>query len=220
MLDRRPQKDEGNIQVIYLQHARAKELASVLNNLGKQQTTTKGPKKAPSISKNVKIMPDEETNALIITASRSEFKVLDNVIKKLDIPRRMVYLEALILEVDMDSQFDVGVKWIGAGSFSNDTGAILGGWGGEKGFAVGDAVGSDSNAAVAQGFALGVLKQGIEIGGITFPNIAAILKAYQTNSSINVIATPQILTTDNKKAEINVGETIHSAWKSTLKLSK
>lgn len=208
MLDGEPQKDEGNIQVVYLQHARAKELASVLSNLGKQQTSAKGPQKAPSISKNVRIMPDEETNALIITASRSEFKVLDNVIKKLDIPRRMVYLEALILEVDMDSQFDVGVKWIGAGSFSNDTGAVLGGWGGETGFALGDAVGSDSNAAIAQGFALGVLKQGIEIGGITFPNIAAILKAYKTNSSINVIATPQILTTDNKKAEINVGENV------------
>lgn len=208
MLDGEPQKDEGNIQVVYLQHARAKELASVLSNLGKQQTSAKGPQKAPSISKNVRIMPDEETNALIITASRSEFKVLDNVIKKLDIPRRMVYLEALILEVDMDSQFDVGVKWIGAGSFSDDTGAVLGGWGGETGFALGDAVGSDSNAAIAQGFALGVLKQGIEIGGITFPNIAAILKAYKTNSSINVIATPQILTTDNKKAEINVGENV------------
>lgn len=208
MLDREPQKDEGNIQVVYLQHARAKELASVLSNLGKQQTSAKGPQKSPSISKDVRIMPDEETNSLIITASRSEFKVLDNVIKKLDIPRRMVYLEALILEVDMDSQFDVGVKWIGAGSFSNDTGAVLGGWAGETGFAMGDAVGSDENATIAQGFALGVLKQGIEIGGITFPNIAAILKAYQTNSSINVIATPQILTTDNKKAEINVGENV------------
>jgi len=209
MLDAEPEKDEGNIQVVYLQHARAKELASVLTALpGQQQAKAKGPQKTPSISRNVKIMPDEETNSLIITASRSEFKVLDNVIKKLDIPRRMVYLEALILEVDMDSKFDVGVKWIGAGSFDNNTGAVLGGWGGEKGFSMSDAVGSDPNATVAQGFALGVLKQGIEIGGITFPNIAAILKAYKTNSSINVIATPQILTTDNKKAEINVGENV------------
>lgn len=209
MLDTEPEKDEGNIQVVYLQHASAKELAAVLTALpGQQQSTAKGPQKTPSISKNVKIMPDEETNALIITATRAEFKVLNNVIKKLDIPRRMVYLEALILEVDMDSQFDVGVKWIGAGSFNDNTGAVLGGWGGEQGFAMGDAVGSDANAAVAQGFALGVIKQGIEIGGITFPNIAAVLKAYKTDSSINVIATPQILTTDNKKAEINVGENI------------
>ncbi len=207
MLDTELEKDDGNIQVVYLQHARAKELAAVLNALpGQQQTGAKGPQKTPSISRNVKIMPDEETNALIITASRSEFKVLDNVIKKLDIPRRMVYLEALILEVNTDATFDVGVRWIGAGSFADNTGAVLGGWGGADGFSMGKAVGSAVDASVGTGFSLGVLKQGIEIGGITFPNIAAILNAYKKDNNINIIATPQILTTDNKKAEISVGE--------------
>lgn len=209
MLDTEPEKDEGNIQVIYLQHARAKTLAAVLTSLpGQQQGTPKGPKKSPALSKNVKIMPDEETNALIITASRADFKVLNKVIKLLDIPRRMVYLEALILEVDMDSKFEVGAKWMAAGSFDNDSGAALSGWGGEKGISMGDAVGTDSNATIAQGFSLGILKQGIEIAGVTFPNIAAVLKAYRTDNSINVIATPQILTMDNKKAEINVGENV------------
>ena len=207
MLDTEPEKDDGNIQVVYLQHARAKELAAVLTALpGQVQANAKGPKKIPSISKNVKIMPDEETNSLIITASRSEFKVLNNVIKKLDIPRRMVYLEALIMEVNTDATFDVGVRWIGAGSFANDTGAVLGGWGGADGFRMGQAVGDTVDAAVGTGFSLGILKQGIEIGGITFPNIAAILNAYKKDNNINIIATPQILTTDNKQAEISVGE--------------
>ncbi len=207
MLDGEPQKDDGNIQVIYLQHARAKELAAVLSALPSQQKSGKGVQKTPSISKNVKIMPDEETNALIITASRSEFKVLDNVIKKLDIPRRMVYLEALIMEVDMDVNLDVGVKWLAGGSFSDDTGAVLTAWNpSDKTFSLTDVI--PENATVGSGFSLGLLKQGIEIGGITFPNIGAILKAYQTDENINIIATPQILTTDNKKAVINVGENI------------
>lgn len=210
MLDTKPEKDEGNIQVVYLQHARAQELAAVLTALpGQQQNSNKGPQKTPSISKNVKIMPDEETNALIITASRSEFKALENVIKKLDIPRRMVYLEALILEVDTDTSFDVGVNWIGGGSFSDNTGAILTGFGGSDGFNMAGAITAPEGvASVGRGFSLGVLKQGIEIGGITFPNIAAVLKAFKDKSSINIIATPQILTTDNKQAEISVGENI------------
>jgi len=207
MLDTEPEKDDGNIQVVYLQHARAKDLAAVLTALpGQQQSTAKGPQKTPSISRNVRIMPDEETNSLIITASRAEFKVLNNVIKKLDIPRRMVYLEALIMEVNTDATFDVGVRWIGAGTFADNTGAVLGGWGGADGFTMGQAVGTTVDAAVGTGFSLGILKQGIEIGGITFPNIAAILNAYKKDNNINIIATPQILTTDNKKAEISVGE--------------
>lgn len=207
MLDTEPAKDEGNIRVVYLQHAAAKELATVLTALpGQQPSKGKGPQKTPSISKDVKIMPDEETNSLIITASRSEYKVLEDVIKKLDIPRRMVYLEALILEVNTDTSFDVGVKWIGAGGFADNTGAVLAGWGGSDGFGMNDAIGSSEVATVGQGFTMGVLQQGIQIGGITFPNIAAVLKAYKSNSSINIIATPQILTTDNKEAKISVGE--------------
>jgi len=53
-----------------------------------------------------------------------------------------------------------------------------------------------------------VLKQGIELGGVTFPNIGAILTAVRTDSNVNVISTPQILTMDNKLAEISVGDTV------------
>ncbi len=206
MLDSAPEHDEGNIHVVYLEHANAKELAAVLTALPSQQSTKKGPQKAPAISKSVKVMADEETNSLIITADRSEFKVLESVIKKLDIARRMVYLEALIMEVDTETNFDVGVKWIGAGGFNDGTGAMLTGFGGGDGFSFGGAVGKGDT--VGQGFTLGLLQQGIQIGGITFPNIAAVLKAYENESSINVIATPQILTTDNKTAAISVGENI------------
>jgi general secretion pathway protein D len=211
MLDTKPEKDEGNIRVVYLQHATAKELSAVLTSLpGQQPAKGKGPGKAPAISKDVKIMPDEETNSLIITASRSEFKVLEAVIKKLDIPRRMVYLEALILEVDTESNFDVGVKWIGSGGYDNDTGVVFGSFGGGEGFNMGQTISSTTEgvATVGRGFSLGVLQQGIKIAGVTFPNIAAVLKAYKNDSSINIIATPQILTTDNKEAKISVGENI------------
>jgi len=209
MLDTAPEQDEGNIQVVYLQHARAKDLASVLTSLpNAKDKGVKGAQRTPSISEDVKIMADEETNSLIITASRSEFKALKNVINKLDIPRRMVYLEALILEVNTDASFEVGVKWIGAGSYSDETGGVLGGWGGSNSFSTGDVITAtaDGGAAVGHGFTLGVLQKGIQIGGVSFPNIAAILNAYKSDSRINIIATPQILTTDNKKAEISVGE--------------
>lgn len=66
----------------------------------------------------------------------------------------------------------------------------------------------ESSPPQTSGFSLGVLKQGIQIGGITFPNIGAVLKAYKNDSDIHIVATPQILTTDNKKAEISVGENV------------
>lgn len=208
-LDTEAERGEGNIHVFYLQNATASELAKVLNALPEQQTEKEqADGKAPAISKNVNIMADEETNALIITASRSEYTVMEEVIKKLDIPRRMVYLEALIMEVSTDMTFDVGVQWIAGGVFDDGTGRLATGFSGETGYDLLGNITDPDNPSLPRGFSFGVIKEGIKIGGITFPNIAAILKAYKQDENINIISTPQILTTDNKKAAISVGQNV------------
>ena len=216
LLDTEVERGEGNIHVFYLQNATAAELAKVLNALPVKQKDDKNKGKAPAISKDVKIMADEETNALIITATRDEYAVLENVIRKLDIPRRMVYLEALIMEVDTDETFEVGVQWAGGGTFADGTGRLATGFRTNSGLdSVGGIIGGNIGdgltgllGGLPDGFSLGVLKQGIKIGGVVFPDIAAVLNAYATDSAINIISTPQILTTDNKKAEISVGENV------------
>ncbi len=209
VLDSEMRKDSGNIHVHYLQHARAEDMAKVLNFLPAQTATTpEGQGVAPAISKDVKIMSDEETNSLIINASRNEFNVLAEVIEKLDIPRRMVYLEALILEVNTTKDFEVGVEWALGGKFSNDTGTAVSGFSGDSPpFGLLSTIGEASPSS-ATGMTVGLIKQGIKIGGITFPNIGAVLRAYKNDSDINIVSTPQILTTDNKKAEISVGENV------------
>ncbi len=209
LLDTEVQRSEGNIHVYYLQNGTAVEMAKVLNVLpekqAKQDEGNTG--KVAAISKNVQVMADEETNSLIITATKDEYVVLEDVIRQLDIPRRMVYLEALIMEVDADKSLEVGVEWALGGSFSDATGTVVSGFSGEAGYEMLSGIVSDA-PVLPSGYSAGILKQGIKIGGVTFPNIAAIVKAVKTNSDVNVIATPQILTTDNKKAEISVGENV------------
>ena len=209
-LDTEAERGEGNIHVFYLQNATAVELAKVLNALPEKQQEGKEEGKAPAISKNVNVMADEETNALIITAAKSEYAVIEDVIRKLDIPRRMVYLEALIMEVDADKTFDVGVQWVAGGIFSDETGQVVTGFSGNSDTAYDYILGAfdSDSAALPTGYSLGILKEGIKIGGVTFPSIASFLRAYKTDSDINIISTPQILTTDNKKAEISVGQNV------------
>ena len=209
-LDSKALRGGGKIHVYYLQHANAEELVKVLNNLPAQQAGGKSKKgKAPLLSKDLKISADAETNALIITAPRDEYLVLEEVIKKLDIPRKMVYLEALIMEVSVDKEFKIGVEWGGAGSFSDKTGTIASGFSGntQKPYSLINGV-TAPTALMPSGFTLGVLKKGVSIAGIDFPDLGAVLNAYQDDSDINIIATPQILTTDNKEASIVVGENV------------
>ncbi len=204
-LDSEMQRDSGNIHVHYLQHANAEEMTTVLNFLPTAAATEDGQGRAPAISGDVKIMPDVATNSLIINASRSEYNTLSEVIGKLDIPRRMVYLEALILEVNTTKNFEVGVEWALGGNYSDETGTVVSGFSSSPPFGLLGGVG-ESSPPSATGLTFGLIKQGIKIGGITFPNIGAVLRAYRNDSDINIVSTPQILTTDNTEAKISVGE--------------
>jgi general secretion pathway protein D len=62
--------------------------------------------------------------------------------------------------------------------------------------------------SMASGFSLGVIGAGIKIGGLLFPNIGAVLNAYQNDTDVRILSTPQLLTLDNEDAEITVGENI------------
>ena len=103
------------------------------------------------------------------------------------------------MEVDVEKNFEVGVQWFGGDEISDGEGLGFGAFSGEPPFATIEGLTDPETPLLPAGLSLGVLKQGIEIGGVTFPNIAAILRAYQSDEDINIIATPQILTTDNKR---------------------
>jgi general secretion pathway protein D len=209
ILDTEVERAEGNIRVFYLQNATAVEMAKVLNDLPETLAKEGGNVgKAAAISKDVRVMADEETNSLIIRATKDEYAVLEGVIRQLDIPRRMVYLEALIMEVDVDKTFEVGVEWVAGGTTSGGSGQLVTGFSGPEGFNLLDGINA-ADPSLSSGFTLGVLNQGgVKIGNMTFDNLGAVVNAFKSDSDVNVISTPQILTMDNKKAEISVGENV------------
>jgi general secretion pathway protein D len=205
LLDQETPRGEGDIQVYYLQHANAEELSQVLMAIPTKQTSGAAKGKAPVVSREVQIVADKATNALVITAKKEDYRVLEDVIRKLDIPRRMVYLEALIMEVDTDKEFELGVQWQAA----DVVGSTTGGDGVSRNVALfGSSLAGDLLTPLATGFSFGVLGEAINIGGVSFPSIAAVVKALQTNTDITILSTPQIMTTDNEEAEIQVTKVI------------
>lgn len=214
-VDTEAPKGTGKIQVYYLQHANAEEMVKVLTSLPDDQAAAgdaAAKAAVPPISKDVKVMADIETNSLIITAQRDEYMVLEEVIQKLDIPRRMVYIEALIMEVSVSKSFEIGVQWGGAGTFADDTGRLFTGFSGSRNTPFSQLQGAGSltgeSPTLPAGFTVGVIKQGVEIGNVLFPNLGAVVRAYKDDSDVDIIAAPQILTTDNKEAEIKVGQNV------------
>jgi len=203
MLDKEVPREEGKIRVYYLEHAKAEDLEKVLKNLPSKKTKdNKG--RAPIISKDVSIAADKSTNSLIITAERDDYLVLETVIKKLDIPRSMVYIECVIMEVTVDKSLELGVDWRAGAEFGSKNGGVIGGFG--------DGLLSNSVSLATlskfTGSTVGVIGKSITFGDQTFNSLSAFIKATMTDTDVNVISTPQILTTDNEEATFKVGETI------------
>ena len=210
LLDKPVPRGEGDIHVYYLQNANAEDLQKVLMAIPMKETKEQAKGKAPVISKEIQIVADKATNSLVITAKKHDYIVLEDIIKKLDIPRSMVYLEALIMEVNVDKEFRLGVEWLGMEDFKysgDKEGAFFAGSGGVTDY--GNIQGlAGVPPSLPSGFSLGVFGEAIQIGDVVFPNLGAIFQAYQKDSDVNIISTPQILTTDNEEAEIYVGENV------------
>lgn len=207
-LDGKQSRPRENIHIYGLENAVAEDLVKVLTEIpGKGPSKKMG--KPPVISKDVKISADKATNSLVIIAEPDEYIVLEGIIQKLDVPRIMVYVEALIMEVSADKAMNLGVEWRVGREYGE-------GYGGDSdgGFWFGGNIspnfGLDNLATglLSSGFVAGVLGRGITLGAVTFPTIGAFIRATKADSDFNIIATPQILTLNNEEASIEVGRNI------------
>jgi general secretion pathway protein D len=209
-LDQRQVRPRENIHIYPLQNAVAENLAKVLMEIPGKGTKDEKAKAAP-VSKDVQISADKATNMLVIIAEPEEYAILEEIIRKLDEPRTMVYIEALILEVSASKALDLGVEWRIGNEYDGGFGAGKSGgvwFGGSRGGDTSNADSFASGGGLPLGFVAGVIGRGITLGSITFPTISAFVRAVKTDSDFNVISTPQILTLDNEEASIEVGKNI------------
>ena len=209
ILDQETPRGAGDIRVYYLQYADAEELAKVLTALPSKGAKPGAKGKAPVISKEVQIVADKATNSLVITANKQDYLLLADVIKKLDISRPMVYIEALIMEVKATKDFSLGVEWQVADDVGTWEGRTIGAFGSSGPGVEGGLL---SQATAPKGLSFGVVGEGITIktglGDVTFPTIGAMVRAFHSDSDVHILQTPQILTTDNEEAEIKVADNV------------
>lgn len=205
----------GKVHVYYLQNADASELSKVLSGIpledsvGLSEPVTAGqpapkPTARPQLKKtDISIIADPATNALVITATPEEFAALKKVIDKLDIPRDQVLVEVLIAEVSFTRTMELGVEWRVADDLDGDA-AVFGG----TTFGEFDQLVATFPAVPSGGLVVGAIGETISFGDLEFPSLGALISALKTDSDINILSTPTIVTTDNKEAEIIVGQTV------------
>jgi general secretion pathway protein D len=208
-----PLAQSGNVQVIYLEYAQSTDLAAVLTKVVQNMERMSGQDTVKSSNKNTAtIEADEGTNSLIVTAEADVMQSLISVVKRLDIRRAQVLVEAIIVEMTDDDGRDLGVEWLflnDSGGYGSSTNAGLGGAIASAAFETdsnGDPVDSRAGIAGVLGSTAGqVLGIGRLDDNFSF-NVA--INALQSNTEANILSTPSLLTLDNEEASIVVGQSI------------
>ena len=219
--------------VYYVQNADAVKMTDVLNSIFKGQTlnnsalagklkpsspnnSVKGKTKKGSvpprptiitrggITDNVKgeitIIPDTDTNSVITRTDPRNYPAILELIKKLDLMPQQVLIEVLILDLTLDEQTQLGLDWAMQGSVGGTT--LAGGTstvvpsGGQS---LGSMIGSAITPIFAPGASFFVQDPG---------RIIALLQAFASDSKVNVLANPILVTSDNREANISISDDI------------
>ena len=192
--------------VYRLKHANATDLAAILTNLvARSQTvvqTTPGTRPLfrplSEFEAPVQVFADKATNSIIISSTKSAYTKLQSVIRDLDTRRNQVFVEAVILEVQVDRLRQIG----------SDPLQVIGGAGLGSVRAIGGFNRAPEDlAAIATaitGAAAGAATGGLS--ALNTVNVRAFLSLLLSLTDTNVLSTPQVLAADNQKAKIVVGE--------------
>ncbi|GAA6151474.1 type II secretion system secretin GspD [Pseudoteredinibacter isoporae] len=139
-----------------------------------------------SIEGDIKVVADEDNNALLIYATSKQYRKIEQAMKKLDVSPAQIMIEASIIEVTLNDTLEYGLEWSFKGGFG----------GGDQGLG-GLANTRNAPAAIRPGFSYSLVNSA--------GNIQAILNALATDSLLNVISTPSVMVLDNNEAKIKVG---------------
>ena len=184
---------------------------------------------------NVTVLADKRINGLVVMARTEDIPTIEQIIESMDIKLSQVLIETCIVEVTLGNGLNTGVDWVNNNWTGEDPTIIGGGGGGTSADTVSNLRGGQKsysdyykeaknilgNEASSGAISELVAKLQTEAGdfkgspagaGITYflksekLNLSAVLKASQSDSHAKYIASPVVMTLDNKEATIEATE--------------
>ncbi len=187
------------------------QLISQMNNMTPAKPTKKGEKPQKAM-----VVSDIERNALVILATAEQMKNIRDTVRRIDIPKVQVYVKAKIVEVDSNLAEQVGLKYGMEGGTITSTGLFtMAANMGAAALNVSPALTSFLNTTSyegqdAQGNPIYSNDQAFKFdsGANKIFAVGASLDLLQRNGAAHLLSEPSVLCTNNKEAEIYVGQTM------------
>jgi general secretion pathway protein D len=153
------------------------------------------------IEGQVRFIADETTNAVIVTTFPRAWTEIEATIKQLDRMPRQVLIEVLVAEITLTDDTRLGIDWaVRAGKFSLANQNVL-------------TSDKPSIAPLSQILPIAqslLLPLGSGLTAFTFASghFMAILNTLAGEGRVNIVSSPHVMTSENKKAIINVSQSV------------
>jgi general secretion pathway protein D len=166
------------------------------NNQGPGVTTT-------MLGDTVRVMADHINNTLLIHATPAEYRRIESSLKRLDVQRAQVLIEASIIEVTLNNDLQYGLEW----AFNNNIKGRLGTSTLGNPSSTGGNFSTSDGTRDHTGFTWTLTNPGGALG--------VTLSALADKSLLKVISSPSLLVLDNQTAAIQVGTQVPTSTGST-----
>ncbi|MCL4765191.1 MAG: type II secretion system secretin GspD [Hyphomicrobiaceae bacterium] len=141
----------------------------------------------------ISVVADETNNALVITATQSEYRRLRKVLESVDVAASQVLLEATIAEVTLNDNLKFGLRWF----FER----------GQSQFRLSEFGSIPPDIDLPSKGILSPFFPGFSYF-LDTPNVKLTLNALSEITDVNVVSSPSMMVLDNKKAVLQVGDEV------------
>lgn len=217
-LDIKGESTTQQMYVIRLQNSNVEEMEKIMSKLISQMNNVaiKQPTKGGKAPEKAMVVSDVERNALVLLATAEQMKNIKKTIDSIDIPKVQVYVKAKIVEVDSNLASQVGMKYgFNGGAITSSGLYTLAGNMGASALQMSPALlgflntntqtyeGQDANGNAIYSsdpaFKFDATDKVFALG--------ATLDLLEQNGAARLLSEPSVLCTNNKEAEIYVGQT-------------
>ncbi|MFN3531465.1 MAG: type II secretion system secretin GspD [Candidatus Brocadia sp.] len=176
-------EEEPKVYVYKVQHQKAETIVPILTQIYSEKMAAQPKLVGKKQPEAMKIVADPKTNAIVIKALSTDYKAIKSIIEAIDATPQQVFIEVLIVEVDLDSKLDYGTEW---------------------------SIDARLDGGPLQLFGLGDLKRTDGKPSLTYNrgSFEILMDILATNTRANILSAPHILVRDEQPATIQVGSEV------------
>ena len=185
---------ERSSEVIRLKNSQAPEIATAIRNFLDQERqkliqslgVDAASAAAHLLDQEVAVVAEQSSNTLLLSANQRYFQQIRQIIDEIDAAQPQVMIQVLLAEVTLDNTTELGMEW----SYTGSKGDVSYGVGTD--FAIADQLKTFGGFSSA----------------VTGSDFTFLLRALKHQGRLEVLSRPQIVTSDNKPATINIGQKV------------